>query len=65
MLRTVVVSLKDDPSTGLHGILWSTRGPWFTLKEASLVKPDGKLSPIDGGEVVVHRDNVSFMQVQT
>jgi hypothetical protein len=62
LLRAVIVNLKDDPTTALKGVLWATRGPWFTLRSASLLKPNVPPTPIDG-DVVVHRTNVAFFQV--
>jgi len=58
----VIVNLKDDPTTAIKGVLWSSRGPWLTLSSAALLKPSLPPTPIDG-DVIVHRDNVSFVQV--
>jgi len=58
----VIVNLKDDPTTAIKGVLWSSRGPWLTLRSASLLKATLQPTPIDG-EVIVHRDNVLFLQV--
>jgi hypothetical protein len=62
VLRTVIVNLKDDPSAALQGVLWSVRGPWFTLRQAAMLKAKAEMTPLDG-EIVVHRDNVAFLQV--
>jgi hypothetical protein len=61
-LRRVIVNLKDDPSTAIRGVLWSTRGPWLVLREADFLKASEPPARIDG-EVIVHRDNASFLQV--
>jgi hypothetical protein len=61
-LRTVIANLRDDPTTAIKGVLWSSRGPWLTLRSASLLKTGAAPTPMDG-EVVVHRSNVSFLQV--
>jgi hypothetical protein len=61
LLRVVIVNVKDDPTTALRGVLFSSRGPWLTLKDVTLLKPQ-VTQPMDG-EVVVHRDNVAFIQV--
>lgn len=62
ILRTVIVNLKDDPTAAIQGALWSARGPWFTLRRAAMLKAGDTPTPLDG-DVVVHRDNVSFLQV--
>ena len=61
LLRLVIVNLKSDDTTAIRGVLWASRGPWLTLRSAALVKPTGAPTPIDG-EVVIHRDNVAFLQ---
>jgi hypothetical protein len=62
VLKTVIVNLSDDPSTALQGVLWAVRGPWLTLRDAAVLK--GGLPPTrTDGEVIVHRSNVSFLQV--
>lgn len=59
--RTVVINLKDDPETALHGVLWAVEGPWLTLRRASVLKAGEPPTPADG-ELIVHRGNVSFLQ---
>jgi hypothetical protein len=54
--------LKDDPSTAIKGVLWSSRGAWLTFKDCTGLKPGQPPAPIDG-DVVMHRDRVSFLQV--
>jgi hypothetical protein len=67
LLRVVIVNLKSDPDLALRGVLWS-RGPWFTLRQAELLRaphpgqPAQPPTPLDG-EAVVHRSNVAFFQV--
>jgi small nuclear ribonucleoprotein (snRNP)-like protein len=60
VLRSVIVNLKSDET--LQGVLWSTRGAWFTLQKAAILSNGQPPTPIDG-EVVIHRDNISFVQV--
>lgn len=62
LLRAVIVNLRDDPSTAIRGVLWSSRGAWLTLKDCSLLKPGQPPAPMDG-DVVVERPNVAFLQV--
>lgn len=56
------MNLKDDPSTAIQGVLWSSRGAWLTFKDAALLKPGVPPTKMDG-DVVIHRSNVAFMQV--
>lgn len=58
----MIVNLKDDPTTAIKGVLWSSNGPWLTFRAASLLKASVNPTPIDG-EVVIHRSNVAFLQV--
>ena len=60
--RQVIVNLKDDPTTAIRGVLWSTRGPWLTVRNAEALKAGMAPSVMDG-EVVIHRSNVAFLQV--
>lgn len=55
------MNLKNEP-TALRGVLWSARGPWLTLVEASLLKGGADPIRVDG-EVVLHRTAVLFIQV--
>ncbi len=59
-LRSVILNLKSGEA--LSGALWQSRGPWLTLRRASLLQAGAPATPIDG-EVVVSRDNVAFTQV--
>jgi hypothetical protein len=63
LLRGVILNLKAD-GVAIRGVLWSARGPWLTLRDAALLKADAGTvpTPVDG-EIVVHRANVSFIQV--
>jgi hypothetical protein len=62
LLRSVIVNLKDDTTTALQGVVWSARGPWFTLRNAHILK-SGEQPTVADGELIVHRDNVAFLQV--
>jgi hypothetical protein len=61
LLRVVIVNLVSD-DTAVRGVLWSSRGPWLTLRDAAVLKPQMEPTPVDG-EVIVHRGNVAFVQV--
>jgi hypothetical protein len=62
LLRVVILNVKDDPAVAIRGVLWSMRGPWLTVRQPVLLRAGGEQTTVDG-EVVIHRDNVSFMQV--
>lgn len=62
MLRSCIVNLKDDPTTAIKAVLWSSRGAWLTFKDASLLKSGVEPTKIDG-DVVLHRSAVLFLQV--
>lgn len=64
LLRRCIVNLKDDQTTALEGVLWSSRGAWLTLRDVSALKVNGSAKPMDG-EVVIHRSNVAFLQVSS
>ena len=62
LLKACIVNLKDDPTTAIKGVLWSSRGPWLTFRNGELLKSNQLPVPIDG-ETVIHRDRVLFLQV--
>lgn len=62
LLRTVIVNLTSNPDLAIRGVLWGYRGSWLTLREATMLQASVNAKPLDG-EVVVHRSNVSFLQV--
>ena len=61
LLRVVILNLKDDPTVAIKGLLWSSRGSWLTLRQATLLRAGGE-TPADG-DIIVPRENVSFLQV--
>lgn len=61
LLRRVIVNLRGDDAA-LEGVLWGARGAWLTLKDARALYPGREPAAVDG-EIVVHRDRVSFLQV--
>jgi hypothetical protein len=62
LLRVVLVNLIAENNTALRGVLWSVRGPWLTLRDAAVIKADSGPMKADG-ELIVHRDNIAFIQV--
>lgn len=62
LLRAVIVNLISDQTTAIKGVLWSSRGAWLTLREASALHGHATPTPLDG-EVVIHRTNIAFIQV--
>lgn len=61
LLRVVIVNLMDDSHTAIRGVLWSARGPWLILRQASLLKVGGGPTEL-AGDVVIERARVSFLQ---
>lgn len=62
LLRTCIVNLKDGQQHAIQGVLWQSHGAWLTFRNCSALAEGQKAQPIDG-EVMVHRSNVSFLQV--
>jgi hypothetical protein len=62
MLVSEEAKASEDDKTHLHGTLWRSRGPWLVLRDVSLIRARKPPIPTDG-EVVIHRANVSFLQV--
>lgn len=60
MLRTCIVNLKDGQA--IQGALWRSRGQWLVLRTCHALVEGQKAQSIDG-EVVIHRENVLFLQV--
>jgi hypothetical protein len=64
LLRVVIVNLKSDGNAAIRGVLWQSRGPWLVLRDASMLQAgSGSPPPPLDGDIVIHRDNVSFLQV--
>jgi hypothetical protein len=63
LLQGCIVNLKTD-GVAIRGVLWAARGPWLTLKDGALIKAEAGAVPIPiDHEVIVHRSNISFIQV--
>ena len=62
LLRSVLVNLVSDRDSALRGVLWQSRGPWLVLRDVSVIKPSAAPLAVDG-DVVIHRNNVAFLQV--
>lgn len=62
LLRSVLVNLKHDGDSALRGVLWESRGPWLVLRDVTAIKTNAPSVPVDG-DVVIHRDNIAFLQV--
>lgn len=63
LLRQVTVHLQDTTGTVLFGDCWQARGPYLVLRNAT-VKLSGLEPQRADGDVVVHRANVSYLQVE-
>jgi hypothetical protein len=61
LLRRVMVNTVNSNET-FQAVLWSTRGPWLTLRDVEMMANQGVPVKVPG-EVVLHRDRVTFMQV--
>jgi hypothetical protein len=57
-----VIVNTTDASTSFQAVLWSTNGPWLTFRDVSMLKPGQPPIAMDG-EMVMHRDKVTFFQV--
>ena len=58
------MTLKSEQDTALKGVLWQTRGPWLVLRNVFLISGSASAPEVRmDGEVIVHRDNVTFLQV--
>jgi hypothetical protein len=62
LYRVCLVNVVSDPDLAFRGVPWQMRGAWLVLRHAALIKPTTAATPIDG-EVIIHRSNVSFVQV--
>ena len=62
LLRAVLLTLVSDKDTAIQGVLWRSRGAWLVLRDASLVQSRSAPLKVDG-EIVIHRNNVAFLQV--
>lgn len=74
--RRVVVNVDGDEAA-YEGVLWASRGEWFTLRDVQQLPPDKPPLLVDGqpigdrpsspisvtGEIVIHRARVLFLQV--
>lgn len=61
VLQTVIVNLKDDQATALHGVFYAVVGSWYVLRNASILKAGEPPIPADG-ELLIPAGNVAFLQ---
>jgi hypothetical protein len=61
LLRRVIVNFTHDPTEAFEGVLWSSRGPWLTLRDVSALKANLPAQKIPG-DVVIHRDRIAYLQ---
>ncbi len=57
--RKVMVNLRSG--SAIEGVLWDEQRPLIVLRSAVL-HTNGQHAPLDG-EVVVHQDEIAFVQV--
>ena len=60
--RLCLVTTQSDPDAAFRGVIWQSRGAWLVLKNAAIVKAGAPPVPVDG-EVVIHRSNLAFVQM--
>lgn len=61
-LKRVIVNFTHDPTEAFEGVLWSYRGGWLTLRDASALKagvPPAKIP----GDVILHQSKIAYLQV--
>lgn len=56
------MNFKHDDDTAFRGVLWQSRGAWLVLRDVTMIKASVAPTPVDG-DVIIHRDNVAFIQV--
>ncbi|MEO8680279.1 MAG: hypothetical protein ABI665_14610 [Vicinamibacterales bacterium] len=59
----MIVNFVHEPTEALEGVLWSSRGPWLTLRAVSALKAGQPAAPMLPGDVLIHRDRIAFLQV--
>lgn len=60
-LRRVIVNLTHTQTEALQGVLWSYRGGWIVLRDASGLTSGQRPTPIDG-DVILHISQVAYFQ---
>jgi hypothetical protein len=62
--RRCIVSLLGTTDS-IEGVLWTRRGRWLVIKDPHLVRTSEQGSKVDkaDGEILIDRDQVSFVQV--
>ena len=62
ILQNVIVNLVHEDHA-IRCVLWRTRGPWLVLRGATLLPADGTPNRPFDGDIVIHRAQVSYIQV--
>ena len=62
LLKRVIVNLRHDPTEAFEGVLWSARGPWLTLRDASALKADHPPTKLPG-HIVIDLARIAYLQV--
>jgi len=62
LLRRVICNLTHESTEAFEGVLWATRGPWFTFRDVSALKAGQPPAPVLG-ELVIHRAQIAYLQV--
>lgn len=59
-LRQVIINTKTGHA--FRGVLWRRRGGYLVLRQATMLRERGEVTPVDG-ELLVEAANVDFIQV--
>jgi hypothetical protein len=62
LLRRVIVNFTHNPDEAIEGVLFSSRGGWLTLKDATALHAGREPAKLPS-DVVVHRSQIAFLQV--
>ena len=64
LLERVRVNFRHTETEAITGALWQYRGGWLTLKDATAEKA-GREPVALPGSIIIHRDQIAFMQVDS
>jgi hypothetical protein len=64
LFKRVIVNFTHNPDEAIEGVLFAYRWGWLTLKDCAPLKA-GRPVPTEKlpGEIVIHRDQIAFLQV--
>lgn len=62
ILKEVIINLTYDHEVAYQGVLFACNGAWLTFKSVSVLRGREQPAPMDG-DMVVHREQIAFLQV--